>query len=609
MSNRQLCSGRIRTCTGILHSTSTTCDLSTYTLKIEEFVGSLLEHEYAILSHTWQHGQEVTFHEWNAATAGPPSTCDGIQGRQGYAKIKASWLQARSRGLDYLWVDTDCIDKTSSAELSEAINSMYFWYRHSAVCFAYLADVSGHDLADNECRAQLRSSRWFTRGFTLQELVAPIDVVFFSQDWHALGTKDTLVQTIANITGVRAKVLTLEDRLSSVCIAEKMLWLAKRTTTRIEDMAYCMLGILDINMPLLYDEGAQAFIRLQRKIIKVRNDHTIFCWMLPTASVSAREDILVSNPSCFANCGTIGETPKKDWRASSYAMTNAGLRIQLPLIRGFSNFFAVLDAVDSSLWDRDNSRGEGLRICLPLEGSLSGGIFQRSEYPGRPPLLPSTWAAVASTEVYIPPIRRRELRTRSVPLDEVRSRFALLLLFDTAEDDLSRSVQSIALPWLIGNRRAATFDTLRSVLELVALSDNQPARGAVYGALLYLTDQSIGKRRILFLGVRREQRRDCLRLCWIQNVSDPLQGRDFTADKVVHFWTDKCQASLQPSRRLKSSGVLPQGWAEFGPVALTEGDHIGHLKPVLIKLSGEETADLVQVTHTVTRVPTLNVGG
>lgn len=255
---------------------------------------------------------------------------------------------------------------------------MYSWYQHSTICFAYLAD--------EECRAQFQNSRWFTRGFTLQELVAPIDVVFFSQDWHVLGNKDTLVQALTEITGVRTKILTHEDRLSSVCIAAKMSWLAKRTTTRIEDMAYCMLGLLDINMPLLYGEGAQSFIRLQRKIIKVRNDHTSFCWTLPTASVSTREYILVSNSSCFANCGTIIETPNKDWRASSYAMTNAGLRIVLPLIRDFSHFFAALDAVDSNLWERDDSRAA--RACAsvsPLRAPLATASFRdRSTGAGRP---------------------------------------------------------------------------------------------------------------------------------------------------------------------------------------------------------------------------------
>ncbi|KAK7918445.1 hypothetical protein PG985_010319 [Apiospora marii] len=289
-------------------------------------------------------------------------------------------------------------------------------------------------------------------------------------------------------------------------------------------------------------------------------------------------------------------------------MTNAGLRITLPLIRGFGNFFAVLDAVDRGLWDRDYSRGAGLRVCLPLEGSLGDGVFQRSEYPGRPPLLPSTWAAVRSAEVYIPSIRRRELRTRSVPLNEVRSTYALLLLFDRPEEDLSHSVRSLELPWVAGSRRPAAFDSQRSVLELVPISENQPARYAVHGALLHLTDPLSGKRRILFLGVRSEQRPNCLRLCWIQHVSDPQEGRDFTADEVARFWSEECQASLRPSRRLESSGVLPQGWADFGSVALTEGEHIGHLEPVLIKLGREETADLVQVAHTVTRVPNMKTG-
>ncbi|KAK7990446.1 hypothetical protein PG990_014726 [Apiospora arundinis] len=140
-------------------------------------------------------------------------------------------------------------------------------------------------------------------------------------------------------------------------------------------------------------------------------------------------------------------------------MTNAGLHIEVPLIRGFANFFGVLDAMDGSLWERDNARGEGLRICLPLEGSLADGVFQRSEYPRQPPLLPSSWAATRSTDVCIPLSQRREMVSRYAPLDdEVHSRYALFLLFDTAEDDLSKRVQSLELPWLKRRITAATFD-------------------------------------------------------------------------------------------------------------------------------------------------------
>ncbi|KAK8117741.1 uncharacterized protein PG998_006022 [Apiospora kogelbergensis] len=282
-------------------------------------------------------------------------------------------------------------------------------------------------------------------------------------------------------------------------------------------------------------------------------------------------------------------------------MTSAGLHIQVPLIRGFANFFAVLDAMDGSVWERDNARGEGLRICLPLEGSFSDGIFQRSEYPRQPPLLPSSWAAVRSTDICIPLSQRRELLSRYAPLDdEVHSRYALFLLFDTAEDDLSQCVQSLELPWLKRRITAATFDPLRSVLELVPVpltdDDDLPAGTSVYGALMQLTNPDSGNRRILFLGVRSEPRKGgYLRLCWIQHVSDPQPGRDFTADEVARFWEEKCRASLPSNRRLESSNVLPHGgWVEFGPVSLTtttgtereDGEeHIGHLKPVLIKLS------------------------
>lgn len=594
--------------------------LNVNTLAIEEVVGSPLEHNYAILSHTWLHGQEVSLREWDTAIAGVSSKCDEIKRSRGWAKIEAACLETRRWGLEYLWVDTICIDRTNSTEVSETINCTYAWYQHSAICFVHLADVVGDDLDDEDCLDDFRDSRWFTRGFTLQELVAPIEVIFFSQDWQVLGTKDELLQTLADITGVRAEVLTHEEHLSSVCIAEKMSWLAHRDTTRIEDMAYCMLGLLEINMPLRYGEGEQAFLRLQQNIIDSRDDQTILCWTLPTASVPARDDIILApDPSCFLSCGTVMEPPKRQRREPSCAMTSAGLHIQVPLIRGFANFFAVLDAMDGSVWERDNARGEGLRICLPLEGSFSDGIFQRSEYPRQPPLLPSSWAAVRSTDICIPLSQRRELLSRYAPLDdEVHSRYALFLLFDTAEDDLSQCVQSLELPWLKRRITAATFDPLRSVLELVPVpltdDDDLPAGTSVYGALMQLTNPDSGNRRILFLGVRSEPRKGgYLRLCWIQHVSDPQPGRDFTADEVARFWEEKCRASLPSNRRLESSNVLPHGgWVEFGPVSLTtttgtereDGEeHIGHLKPVLIKLSRGEAADLVRVTHTVTRIP------
>lgn len=227
--------------------------------------------QYAILSHTWT-DEEVTFH-------------DMIHGRantkKGYQKILSCVQQALRDGYDYVWIDTCCIDKSSSAELSEAINSMYQWYKQSQVCYAYLSDVKYAPMAVVEQENSLfRRSRWFTRGWTLQELLAPREVRFYSADWTFMGTSkgDRTSKLLAAITGIQEAHLSGEH-LSRVNIAKRMSWASKRSTTRVEDMAYCLLGIFEVNMPLLYGEGERAFLRLQEEIMKSSEDRSIFAWV------------------------------------------------------------------------------------------------------------------------------------------------------------------------------------------------------------------------------------------------------------------------------------------------------------------------------------------
>jgi heterokaryon incompatibility protein (HET) len=221
---------------------------------------------YAILSHTWgQENDEVTFEDIiNAAGYNKP----------GFQKIRFCGEQARKDRLEYFWIDTCCIDKSSSAELSEAINSMFQWYRKAAKCFAYLSDVSiygcdtNSDISQSKFESAFRNSRWFTRGWTLQELIAPSSVEFFSREGERLGDKKSLEQQIHELTGIPVKALQ-GSPLSQFTVEERMSWAAKRTTKRNEDEAYCLLGIFDIFMPLLYGEGKEkAFIRLREEIDK-----------------------------------------------------------------------------------------------------------------------------------------------------------------------------------------------------------------------------------------------------------------------------------------------------------------------------------------------------
>jgi hypothetical protein len=221
---------------------------------------------YAILSHTWgEHGDEVTFKDVVESTG---------KHKAGYNKVLFCGQQAAKDGLQYFWVDTCCIDKSSSAELSEAINSMFRWYRDATQCYVYLNDVSVSDSFENTESPQstwetgFRNSRWFTRGWTLQELIAPVSVIFFSREGERLGDKKSLEAQIHDVTGVDVGVLRGTSPLFLYDVHERMSWAAKRWTTIQEDKAYSLLGIFNIHLPIIYGEGENAFIRLQEEIEK-----------------------------------------------------------------------------------------------------------------------------------------------------------------------------------------------------------------------------------------------------------------------------------------------------------------------------------------------------
>jgi hypothetical protein len=160
--------------------------------------------------------------------------------------------------------------------LSEAINTMYKWYQRSKICYAYLVDVDGVDESD-QFLTQLRAARWFERGWTLQELIAPLTVVFYSKTWRRIGTKLDKRNIISEITGIDVGILQT-GALDHTSIAQKMSWAARRTTTKIEDMAYCLLGIFGVTMSLQYGEGKESFRRLQDGIISSSEDHSIYAW-------------------------------------------------------------------------------------------------------------------------------------------------------------------------------------------------------------------------------------------------------------------------------------------------------------------------------------------
>jgi Heterokaryon incompatibility protein (HET)/NB-ARC domain len=222
---------------------------------------------YAILSHTWaeDNSEEVSFQDVEAGT---------FKSKAGRQKIEFCAKQAVADGLQYFWIDTCCIDKRNAVELGTAINSMFRWYQKAARCYVYLSDVSKHEnkgqvgQSGPAWEATFRRSRWFTRGWTLQELIAPTLVDFYSSEGERLGSKLSLEEIIHNITGISRNALR-GDALSDFSIDERMSWAEHRNTTLDEDKTYCLLGIFDVSMSLIYGEGREkACRRLQQKVHK-----------------------------------------------------------------------------------------------------------------------------------------------------------------------------------------------------------------------------------------------------------------------------------------------------------------------------------------------------
>lgn len=274
--------------------------LNTKTLEVQEFLGSRIP-PYAILSHTWGE-DEVSLQDLQNKTS-----MKDTSSKKGTEKIVRCCEVALAHGFEHVWIDTCCIDKTSSAELSEAINSMFRWYQEAIVCYVILSDVPAGEGFYEEDSA-FRNSRWFKRGWTLQELIAPANVIFYGigrgKAWQEIGTLSSLEDLIVEITGVHAEMLSGQKALEDFSVAQRMYWASSRETTRTEDLAYCLMGIFNVNMPLVYGEGDKAFFRLQEQILSASSDESILAWTSSSPS-SVLASCLARSPMDFCQARDI----------------------------------------------------------------------------------------------------------------------------------------------------------------------------------------------------------------------------------------------------------------------------------------------------------------
>jgi hypothetical protein len=346
--------------------------------------------DYAILSHRWGK-QELSLQELKDRTPEMEST-------EGFRKIQRCCQEAASVGFEYVWIDTCCMDKTDQVEITEALNSMFQWYRSAQVCYTYMSDVDSKEDPRAE-NSSFRKSQWFKRGWTLQELLAPQYVIFFDADWNEIGTKSSLQELITEISGIPSQVL-LMNHGGEISIAQRMSWAAKRETQKVEDKAYCLLGLFGVSMPMIYGEGEKAFHRLQVEIMKLSDDASIFAWT--NDSQGAERGLLATSPAEFKDCADV----RRYGASSEFSVTNKGISMKLPLIPHGKSSDGKKDVMLGVL---SCQRKQGVNypdrypLAIYLESQTEGELINfHRVYPGEIQEIREDISNVEKSEFYVP---------------------------------------------------------------------------------------------------------------------------------------------------------------------------------------------------------------
>lgn len=362
--------------------------LNVHTLELRDFFDCNVP-KYAILSHRWgKHEPSSEEFRTGRAIKGP-----------GYKKVVNLCLLLRARSelkwsnqfkhdewsrqkLDWCWVDTCCVDKHSSAELSESVNSAWKWYSRAAICVVYLADVKTEGKTSKQVLEAFCSSSWWTRGWTLPELLAPQRLLLVDADWRVLGHKcnrtclcrydaswarnygPRLNEVVSNVTSIPNIYLEHTETISSASIARRMSWAAHRVTSREEDAAYCLLGLFDVHMPIVYGEGDQAFLRLQEEIVKRTNDQSIFAWQARW-SRAHWAGLFARRPAHFKGLGDVECTGVMP--IAPYTMTHNGVELRANVQRVHDATLkrdVYIVKLNCTHWDRTSGRQVPVELAV-----------------------------------------------------------------------------------------------------------------------------------------------------------------------------------------------------------------------------------------------------
>jgi ankyrin repeat protein len=376
--------------------------LNVRTFQLEDFFGKPVP-PYAILSHTWGNDcDEVSFRDVEKGRIEKAGTRP--------IKFVGCCKQATEDGLLYAWIDTCCIDKANAVELSEAINSMFQWYTNASICYAYLPDVLTKE--NHRDLGNFHSSRWFKRGWTLQELLAPKELRFYNSTWSFLGTRSELSAAVQKITGIPRPFLLGWASPQEASVAQRISWAAERVTKRKEDAAYCLLGIFGVMMPMIYGEGDRAFIRLQEEIMKHTRDDSILAWGFdPAESISSgfkdviQGHVLAPAASMFKNCGQI---VSREQSLNPPELSGGRLRVHLSLhTTTTGEIYGLLNCGPN-----DNAEQVmGIPLINPSSNSLPNEFIRPQGC--NPVLLPKPSSDVSSKLIYI----RREQHKSTHTMD------------------------------------------------------------------------------------------------------------------------------------------------------------------------------------------------